>query len=191
VNESGFRSHLLLYRGLLLAVAVGGVMLFAVLRHTPPAPPCRVEPSAAETARGNAGCLIRVEDRMLVVRDRLSERLGFPAGMSVPGEAAQCTAHREAWEETGLEVVVGQRLQVFENGFRLYACKPVDPSVQPGSSVAVPQWAWAEIAAVEWIDPFHVFPAQWRYPEEWPVVLDRFRALDETLLEAAAPTSRP
>ncbi len=177
MKSRGFSTRLFLYRGLLLAAAVSGVLLFAALQPTPPPPDCRVAPQFAETPSGNAGCLIRVEDRMLMVRDRLSGKLGFPAGMARPGEAAQCTAHRETWEEAGLDVEVGRLLRVFDNGFRLYSCSPADPAVRPGVTVGVPDWAWAEVSEIGWIDPEALFADDWRYPEQWQDVLTQFRKL--------------
>ena len=177
MKSRGFSTQLFLYRGLLLAGAVSGVLLFAALQPTPPPPLCRVSPQHAETPHGNAGCLIRLDGRMLMVRDRRSGKLGFPAGMGHPGEAAQCTAHRETWEEAGIDAEVGRLIRVFENGFRLYACLPADPSIRPGVEVGVPEWAWAEVSAIDWIDPESVFAEDWRYPEQWQSVLEKFREL--------------
>ena len=177
MKTRGFSTQLFLYRGLLLAGAMSGVLLFAALKPTPPAPDCRVDPRHAETPHGNAGCLIRIADRMLMVRDRSSGRLGFPAGTGNPGEAAQCTAHRETWEEAGIDVEVGRLVRVFDNGFRLYACQPSDLAVSPGAAIAVPDWAWSEVSEIGWVDPEGLFAEDWRYPEQWPDVLQHFRQL--------------
>ncbi len=185
MKSRGFSTRLFLYRGLLLAGSVSGVLLFAVLHPTPPAPSCRVSPQFAETRHGNAGCLIRVENRMLMVRDRFSGKLGFPAGMGNPGEAAQCTAHRETWEEAGIDAEVGRLLRVFENGFRLYACLPANPSIRPGTDIGVPEWAWAEVSEIDWIDPEAIFAEDWRYSEQWPLVLKKFRELGGTTKKPA------
>ncbi len=114
---------------------------------------------------------------MLMVRDRSSGRLGFPAGTGNPGEAAQCTAHRETWEEAGIDVEVGRLVRVFDNGFRLYACQPSDLAVSPGAAIAVPDWAWSEVSEIGWVDPEGLFAEDWRYPEQWPDVLQHFRQL--------------
>ena len=81
------------------------------------------------------------------------------------------------WEEAGIDAEVGRLIRVFENGFRLYACLPADPSIRPGVEVGVPEWAWAEVSAIDWIDPESVFAEDWRYPEQWQIVLEKFREL--------------
>jgi len=100
--------------------------------------------------------------------------------MGNPGEAAQCTAHRETWEEAGIDAEVGRLVLVFDNGFRLYACLPADPSVRPGTEPGVPEWAWTEVSEIDWVDPESVFAEDWRYPEQWPLVLEKFRELGST-----------
>ena len=79
-------------------------------------PPCRTAVEQPEFAFA-AGCLVRQGDRMLVVRHRFGGKLGVPAGRATSGENAQCVAHRETWEETGVDVVVHGLLRRFGNGF--------------------------------------------------------------------------
>lgn len=52
----------------------------------------------------------------------LNGRLSLPGGSSEPGESAQCTAFRETWEETGLQLQPRELLEVFDTGFHLYRC---------------------------------------------------------------------
>ena len=56
---------------------------------------------------GNAGCLVKHDRQMLVVRLRSTGRLDNPGGTHESGETARSTARRETWEEAGLEVEVG------------------------------------------------------------------------------------
>lgn len=53
----------------------------------------------------------------------LSGKVSLPGGSSEYGEFAQCTAVREAWEETGLRLQPRELLRVFDTGFHLYRCE--------------------------------------------------------------------
>lgn len=148
----------------------------AILAACTQLPDCRVNPEFAEQAQANAGCLVRDGDYLLAVEQK-DGRLSFPGGQNEDGETAQCTAHRETWEETGLAVEVGQLLHVFDNGFRLYACQPVDAGIRAGHALAPSWWvAWREIEAVHWLNPDSIEATGWRYPQQWPRVLEIFQA---------------
>ncbi|HSH43978.1 MAG TPA: NUDIX hydrolase [Arenicellales bacterium] len=136
-----------------------------------PQPPCRTAVEAPDFAFA-AGCLIRDDGRMLGVRHRFGGRLGFPGGRARSGESAQCVAHRETWEETGVEVVVHEMLRRFGNGFALYRCEPLD---QLDATIEVPASGRNEITQVLWIDPRDTRPEDWRFPRDHPEVLKLLR----------------
>lgn len=69
----------------------------------------------------SAGCLALVHGRALVVQSRFGA-IGPPGGSARAGESAQCTAHRETLEETGLDLMPGRLLHTFDTGFNLYLC---------------------------------------------------------------------
>lgn len=69
----------------------------------------------------SAGCLALVHGRALVVQGRLGG-IGPPGGSARAGESAQCAAHRETLEETGLDLMPGRLLHTFDTGFNLYLC---------------------------------------------------------------------
>ena len=94
------------------------LMLSFGLRAAPP--DCRTDPQYAYTLQGNAGCMIRVGDQMLTVRHLRTGKLGLPGGKPKEQESAQCTAHRETWEETGIDVRVGRLLKNFNDNYYLF-----------------------------------------------------------------------
>jgi len=136
-------------------------------------PPCRTAVEQPEFAFA-AGCLVRQGDRMLVVRHRFGGKLGFPAGRATSGENAQCVAHRETWEETGVDVVVHDLLKRFGNGFALYRCVSVDGPPARGAELEVPPSGRNEVSEVLWIDPHTTRAADWRFPRDYPEILRWF-----------------
>lgn len=117
-------------------------------------PPC---PYLGEPAYApSAGCLILMDGKMLVV-DSIYGGVSPPGGSTKAGESAQCTAHRETFQEVGLDLVPGDLATVFDTGFHLYHCELRATSVQ----VILGQWQ--EITGWRWlpIDEFEQVP--WRY----------------------------
>lgn len=103
----------------------------------------------------SAGCLTVVHGKMLVVDSR-SGGLTPPGGKSRADESAQCTAYRETLEETGLDLIPGQLMAVFDTGFHLYACEihadsgSIDPAVM-------------EVKRGFWLDLTDFDSVQWRF----------------------------
>jgi 8-oxo-dGTP pyrophosphatase MutT (NUDIX family) len=118
-------------------------------------PPCPYtgEPDFAVSA----GCLVHVHGRVLVV---VSSWGGVtpPGGKAREGESAQCAAHRETWEETGLDLRPGRLIHVFDTGFHLYDCEihAGSGAVELGPKREVRGWRWLSI------DDFD--QVEWRYP---------------------------
>ncbi|MEP4148341.1 MAG: NUDIX hydrolase [Halioglobus sp.] len=111
-----------------------------------------------------AGCLAVVHGKMLVVDSRTGG-LTPPGGKSREGESAQCTAHRETLEETGLDLVPSELLAVFETGFHLYSC-----DIHAGSGHIKP--AVMEVKRGFWLDLADFDSVQWRYPGQDKIIRD-------------------
>jgi 8-oxo-dGTP pyrophosphatase MutT (NUDIX family) len=84
------------------------------------APPCPV-PQASSVAP-SAGCFALRDGKVLLV-EGLNGKVSLPGGSSHPGEAAECTAFRETFEETGLHLYPRELLAVFSTGFYVYRCE--------------------------------------------------------------------
>lgn len=120
--------------------------------------------------RANAGCLILHEDKVLLITHRWGGKLGVPGGTREADELAQCTAHRETGEETGLAVTVGRRLAVMKNGFHLYRCYPEQVlSPQP---LPVPTAALAEVKALDWHSLASLDRDSWRFAYQFDLFLE-------------------
>ena len=140
-------------RGLLI---VCSVWLWASCSQ---APECAYQGS--DTVSANAGCLVVQDGKLLIIegRDGLFQ---LPGGGSDKSEPAYCTAERETWEETGIEVTANRLVTTFENGFRLHACTAVDR--QALGSVDRP-WR-LEVKAVHWLLDAEFDGKSWRFPDQ-------------------------
>ncbi len=94
----------------------------------------------------SAGCLAVVHGRVLVV-ESIYGGVTPPGGKSLEGESAQCTAHRETWEETGLDLLPRQLVHVFDTGFHLYYCEIHAGSgrIELGPGKEVEGWRWLSV----------------------------------------------
>ena len=126
------------------------------------APDCHYTDAYASEA--NAGCFIANDNKVLFVEGR-NGKLSLPGGGLSSGEAPQCTAEREAWEETGIEVVAREKIMTFENGFQLFNCQAIAGQVLNGSK----RPRRMEIKAIHWLAADEFQGHQWRFPDqvEW------------------------
>lgn len=157
-------------------VMLSALCVFAVSACAP-APDCKLQAGQKPHQAANAGCAIRHGRQLLVVVQRGSNRLNVPGGGQRANESAQCTAHRETWEETGIDVSVAQLLHVFDNGFHLYDCRTASPDFDPEKLPSPPWHSWSEVTAVRWVNPTQTPTGEWRYPQKLPALL---QVLDES-----------
>jgi 8-oxo-dGTP pyrophosphatase MutT (NUDIX family) len=136
-----------------------GLLALAAAGCGPEPPPCRIEASAVDDLRVNGQCLIVERSRVLAIRHRASGKYDLPGGTRRRDETAQCTAHRETFEETGLVVVVGRRLSTFP-GAAVYQCAAQGPVPE---RIAVPRSGVLEVEGVEWVEPDDIDPDGWRF----------------------------
>ena len=143
-------------------ISLSGSWLLLGAGRSPP--PCNTVQKLPDSRVGAAGCLIVDGQHALLIRDRLSGQLGLPGGSANRGERAQCTAHRETWEETGLDVVVGDYLTWLDTDFYVYRCHARD--VEPVAPLSVPDGSWAEVMEILWVRPEDFTVEDWRFPSQ-------------------------
>lgn len=82
--------------------------------------PSMYTPPRSERGEQTKSYGVIVSDRgsVLCVKDRRSGKIGFPKGSVDPGESGPACASREAYEETGLSIVV-----TYERIFRAFGTK--------------------------------------------------------------------
>lgn len=112
----------------------------------------------------SAGCLTVVHGKLLVVDSRTGG-LTPPGGKSRDGESAQCTAHRETLEETGLDLIPRELVTVLDTGFHLYRCE-----IHAGSGSIEPDVL--EVKRGLWLDISAFDDVKWRYPGQGQMLTD-------------------
>ena len=101
-----------------------------------------------------------VENHKLLVVQGGNGVVSIPGGSANPEEPSHCAAHRETWEETGLDVRPTQLTRVFDNGFHLYRCR------WQGEQTEIEPPFFLEIDRAFWISEEEFDEFQWRFPEQ-------------------------
>ena len=156
--------------------AILSVLLLSACSEPIPSPPhCRSSVILEQHEATGAGCVITASKQLLVIHHRLSGKFDIPAGGVNDNESLACAAHRETFEETGLNVAVIDFLGTTDSGLALFSCMPSGgllPEKYP--TLPVPDWATTEVDGIEWIDPFTLRHENWRYPDQLVEVRDAF-----------------
>lgn len=123
-----------------------------------PTPPLCPDHSKTPIAP-SAGCLNISAQSLLVVK-QLNGKLSIPGGKSQPSESARCSAHRETWEETGLNLMPGELITVFDTGFHLFHCER-----HAGSGKIDPP-PRIEVRSAFYLPVTEFNQVEWRFPEQ-------------------------
>jgi 8-oxo-dGTP diphosphatase len=123
-------------------------------------PACSV--ASGDMGVPSAGCLA-VDDGELLLVKIMGGTYGPPGGSVYADEPAQCTAERETWEETGVQVKAGDLAAEFDNGFRLYWCSPV-----AGREIEISRPI--EIQHADWYPPELFQHLKWRYANQADII---------------------
>lgn len=133
---------------------------------------------AAQVNQGNytgAACIIRADDKLVMVNEVITQKLSLPAGRVEAGEDPAISAQRETWEETGLVVnavnVLGQTADTL-----FYDCVSESDIVSfqfnnahDGSELPIwfaPHYG-VEIASAMLVKPINIQPDEYRYPAQF------------------------
>lgn len=105
------------------------------------------------------GGVVVLNDRALIVKRAHEPRKGewsLPGGLVELGETLAEAAKREIKEETGLDVEIGEVIEVFDRVHRQdgrvryhfvivdYLCRPIGGTLRPGSDAEAVAWVKAE-----------------------------------------------
>ncbi len=143
------------------------IFILTLLNGCNQAPNCPTE-IHSKTAI-SAGCLV-IENRRLLVAKAHNGLVSIPGGSANAKEPSHCAAHRETWEETGLNVRPQKLLRVFDNGFHLYRCG-WDGKQETKDSAPF----FLEIDQVLWIGEEDFGAYEWRFPEQADWLLQQLK----------------
>lgn len=173
-----------------LSAILAVLPLFSCTPSSPEDPACRVSDSllskSAEFAAFEyeaAACIVKTENKVLMIRHRLSGKLDFPGGGRSNSEnsalSAACTAHRETWEETGFNVEVHQFLGTTKSGLLLFGCN-LEAGLNTLPDVFdAPPWARLEVMSLEKIDPFLIDHKVLRFSDDLVPLRDGYIAFKD------------
>lgn len=133
-------------------------------------------PTTSALPEGIVGavCIIRHDNKVVMISEVITEKLALPGGYIDSGYNAPQTAIQEALEETGLHVHVDKFLQ-YRGRAAIYACVanepiPVTEFKTKSGFTAVASWSSAhfgkEVKQVYLINPFKVDGKNYRYPDD-------------------------
>jgi hypothetical protein len=150
------------------------VLIVTACSKAPPPPTCRIAQAFNADYTGPAGCLIRVQDKLLVLKHSSSDLYDLPFGDPISEESAQCTAHRNTWEKTGFNVEVDQLLGVTQSGIMLFSCSLSGGFTSEDGPISPPSWVDSQIQHIDFIDPFDTRHDLWQNPDNLIMYRDGF-----------------
>lgn len=140
----------------------------------PPSPTCRIAKVSIADYAGPAGCLIRVQDTLLIIKNNSTGQYDVPFGEPISKESAQCTAHRNTWLQTGFNVEVDQLLGVTQSGIKLFSCTLSAGFTSEDGPIKPPNWADNDVQQIEFISPFDTRYDAWSQPDNHIMYRDGF-----------------
>ncbi|CAH0526035.1 bifunctional NUDIX hydrolase/phosphatase PAP2 family protein [Vibrio hippocampi] len=129
-------------------------------------------------------CLIRSDDRLLLIREYITHKLSLPGGTIKKGEDPRVTAQRETWEESGIAVDVLDELGRTESAI-IYNCQVQSEIIAYNNSnrdqrlelpiFNAPHFG-VEVLSAQLVLPKNVNVSQYRYAYQWPLVEHLFES---------------
>ena len=126
---------------------------------------------------------------MVVLTHRQSGKLDIPGGTANADESAQCTAHRETFEETGFNVEVGKHLGTNQRDFHFFACTLAGDFTGELQRFPVPYWSETEVSAIMLKDPFATRANAWRFQDQLVPLRAMFNQVQDSVSAADAAVS--
>lgn len=131
---------------------------------------------------GNAGCIVKKEGHILVVKLRETGKWDIPAGKPLPHETAPETAQRETWEESGVSVKIIRLLTFIgapkEQGLYIYEATPLNKALPLNIPLQVNSRFRQEIIEARLLPIDNLNENNFRYPAILPEVIALFDTLD-------------
>lgn len=140
---------------------------------------CRINQSQSELAPAQAACLIKQDNKLLVLQHKDSDDWHIPQGKALKSTSAQCTAHNVVWKNTGLNVEVGELVLTASDNTLYFACRLTDKLSQQIEELSVPEWANRNVTKVAFIDPFVLTKENFSGTIELPKIREVFISIEQ------------
>ncbi|MGD8112147.1 bifunctional NUDIX hydrolase/phosphatase PAP2 family protein [Vibrio sp. TRT 17S01] len=132
-------------------------------------------------------CLVKANDKLVMVNEILTGKLSLPGGTIITGEEPELTAQRETWEETGLVVTVKEPLGYTRNAIVYDCISDSDVVAYQYNNVydgyELPIWFaphyGVESASAMLVEPDLLSADLYRYPREWSTVTSLFEKAED------------
>lgn len=148
--------------------------LFSCSKSIPPEPSCRVDANHISNRTGAAACVIVLNQNLLVTRIK-NEQYNLAIAPANENNA-QCNAHQAIWQQTGMNVEVGQVLAIHNDGTWLFSCELNAGFDGTEKIINAPYWSPDDVSYMSFIDPFDYRIEDWHIPDHFIVTRDAFVA---------------
>ena len=145
---------------------------------------CRIAPNVTQNYDGAGACLIRVQDKIAVIRRISSGKYDLPRSSDNHSQQAQCAAHSATFNQTGFNVEVSHLLAVSGSGHRLFACRIDNGFNQTAERIEALSWLSPDVEDIVFVDPFITTAQQWQNPDELIIIRDAYVALGHVPIQA-------
>lgn len=150
------------------------LLITACGTEKPADPMCRIDSAHYQNVSADAGCIIRVDKYLVTIGNDNSAGLAIPGGKGETQEAAQCTAHRNTWEQTGFNVEVGKLLGKTQGDYHYFECTLAGNFNGELLEFSVPEWANGDVDSIKLVDPFVLEHQQWQNEDELVSIRDMY-----------------
>ncbi len=124
-------------------------------------------------------CVIRANDKLVLVREVITKQLSLPGGTVMIGEDSRLAAQRETWEETGIVVSVGKELGHTDKAVFFDCISPTEILAYHHQNALggyeLPVWFapdyGIEVASATLAEPYEINALHYRYTEDWPNII--------------------
>ncbi len=127
-------------------------------------------------------CILRADNKIVLVNEIITKQLSIPGGTIKPGELPSVAAKRETWEETGIVVTIGRELGRTDKAI-VYDCTSSNEilAYQHQNDLGgyeLPIWFapdyGVEVSSATLIDPSIINSQHYRYPKDWENTLSLY-----------------
>ncbi|MDP5039882.1 MAG: hypothetical protein NWQ26_03305 [Paraglaciecola sp.] len=137
------------------------LLLSACAKEQVAEPMCRIDKDTLPAPAAPASCLITSNTSVLVLKLKNKNGWQLPTGYKNNKMSAQCTAHQAVWQSTGLNVEVGQLLDIAPDNKHIYSCALSNGFDTLTQDLPVPDWAHRKVVNISFADPNLTPESQW------------------------------